>query len=132
MVIGMYGTIPFLCSEGRVLTFKSFTREHAAKWAKHEVLGGRPALEYVGESLPEASLDIRLDSGLGVIPTVAITLLRVMVKDPSARALIIGGEYLGRYVLESFSESRKFFNGAGACTVADVSIKLTEFEAGLF
>ncbi len=132
MVTGIYGSFAFYCSEGAVQTFREIGRENAAKWAKHEVLGGRPLLEYAGQELAGVTLSVRLDMSMTSIPALSIAILRRMLREPSARALILGGEYFGRYVLEGFSESRRFFNAAGACMVAEVSLKLTEQEPGLF
>ena len=132
MVTGIYGSFAFYCADGSVQTFRETTRENAAKWARHEVLGGRPLLEYAGQELSGVSLSVRLDTSMSSIPALSIALLRRMLKEPSARALILGGEYFGRYVLDSFSENRRFFNAAGACMVAEVSLKLTEQEPGLF
>ena len=39
---------------------------------------------------------------------------------------MIGGEYLGRFVIESVSEERRFHTGAGVCIVAEASVELSE------
>lgn len=127
MVIGALGSLPFLCSSSYVLTFKDLSRELNSRWAKHEVLGKRPLLEYVGPDLMTVSMSIRFDTSLGTPPMVLLAKLKRMHENGMAKSLIIGGEYLGRYILESVSEERKFHTGAGVCMIAEASISLTEW-----
>lgn len=126
-VIGSLGQLPFVCSRSKVLTFTDLSRDNAARWAKHEVIGKKPVLEYIGPDLSTASLTIRFDSTLGVPPIVGLNRLKRMLENREYKTLIIGGEYLGRYVIESIGEVRKFHTGAGVCQVAIATINLTEY-----
>lgn len=127
-VMGALGSLPFVCARGKVLTFNDLSRDQSARWAKHEVIGKKPVLEYVGEDLAKVSLTIRFDTNLGVPPLIGLDHLKKMLKNKQVKTLVIGGEYLGRYVIESVSEERKFHTGAGVCIVAEATIALLEWD----
>ena len=125
-VIGTLGTLPFTCAEGFVMTFRTMSREMSERFAAHEVIGGEPVLEWVGHDAATVRLDIRLDSTLGVPPSMAVKLIKTMMEMHTPWPLIIGPEYLGRFVIESVGENRRYFTGFGVCQVADVSLSLKE------
>ena len=126
-VMGALGSLPFVCSYGKVLTFNNLTRETSVRWARHDVIGSKPVLEWVGEDLTRISLKIRFDASLGVAPAFGLDHLQRMLNNREIKTLIIGGEYFGRFVIESISEERRFHTGAGVCTVAEATISLLEF-----
>lgn len=127
MQVGSLGELPFVCSEDMVRTFKDLTRDLGARWAKHEVIGKKPVLEYVGPELMSASLTIRFDLSLGISPEEGLDRLRRMLENKLYKTLIVGEETLGRFVIESISEDRKFHARDGLCIVAEATINLTEW-----
>jgi phage protein U len=126
-VIGNYGSLPFVCSRKKVLTFQDLSRSNAIRWAKHDVIGKKPILEYIGPELSTVSLSIRFDISLGVPPLVGLAKLNRMMNNHLYKTLVIGGEYVGRYVIDSIEEVRKFHTGAGVCQVATATLNLTEW-----
>lgn len=128
-VLGAFGSLPFVCSYGKVLTFHDLSRENAVRFAKHDVLGQKPILEFIGPELSTVSLSIRFDTSLGVPPLVGLKHIKAMMDNGMHKSLVIGGEYIGRFVIESISEERRFHTGAGVCQVAEATIKLTEYPA---
>lgn len=126
-VVGSLGTLPFVCSRDFVLTPNSLSRDHAVRWAKHDIIGKKPVLEYIGPDLSTVSLSIRFDTSLGVPPALALLRLKKMLDNKKYKTLIIGGEHLGRYVMKSISETRKHHTGAGVCIVAEATIELEEW-----
>lgn len=127
MNIGSLGELSFYCSADKVRTFKDLTRDLGARWAKHEVIGKKPVLEYVGPELMSASLTIRFDLSLGISPEEGLDRLKRMLENKLYKTLIVGEETLGRFVIESISEERKFHAGDGLCIVAEATINLTEW-----
>ena len=125
-VIGTFGMVPFVCAFDKVFTFKDLTRSRSVRWAKHDVIGAKPVLEYIGPELDKVSLKVRFDSTLNMPPMVGLLGLKKLTDGHEAHALTIGGEYVGRFVIESVSESRRFHTGAGICLVAEATIELTE------
>lgn len=126
-VIGTLGELPFVCSQGKVLTFTGLSRDLSVRWAQHEVIGRKPVLEWIGEDLASVTLTIRFDISLGTPPILGLTALKQMMNSRKDRMLIIGGEFLGRFVIDSISEERKFHTGAGVCQVAEATINLKEW-----
>ncbi len=125
-VIGVFGDIPFVCSQSLVLTFRDLSRKNSTKWARHEVLGRKPVLEWIGENADEVSFRIRFDQSLNAPPLAGLTALKALMETHEPQILIIGGEYLGKFVIESVDEERRYHSGAGICIVAEADITLTE------
>ncbi len=126
-VIGTLGELPFICSQGKVLTFSGLSRDLSVRWAQHDVIGKKPVLEWIGEDLARVTLTIRFDILLGSPPMAGLMALNKMMTSRKDRMLIVGGDFLGRYVIESISEERKFHTGAGVCQVAEATITLREW-----
>lgn len=127
MNIGSLGELSFYCSADKVRTFRDLTRDLGARWAKHEVIGKKPVLEYVGPELMSANLTIRFDLSLGISPEEGLDRLKRMLENKLYKTLIVGEETLGRFVIESISEERKFHARDGLCIVAEATINLTEW-----
>jgi phage protein U len=127
-VLGALGSLAFVCSDKLVVTHKDMSREIAARWAKHEVIGKKPKLEFVGPDLYTVSLKVRFDLNLGMPPAAGFLKLRKMLENKLFKTLIVGGEYMGRYVIDSISEERKYHNGAGICIIGEATINLTEWS----
>lgn len=127
-MIGTLGELSFVCSSKKVRTFSALSRSHEARWATHEVIGKKPVVEFVGEGLSKVSLSIRFDATLGILPKNGLDRLKRMIENRLYKTLIIGGEYLGRYVIESISEERLYHDGKGNCLVAEATIDLLEWR----
>lgn len=125
-VIGTLGTVPFMCADGFVMTFHAMTRTMSERFAEHQVIGGTPVLEWVGRELHTVRMNIRLDSSLGVSPSLVVKMLKTMMESASPRVLIIGGEYLGKFVIESIHEDRRRFTGIGICQVSEIGLEMKE------
>ena len=72
------------------------------------------------------SLKIRFDTSLNMPPAAGLLMLKKLTDDHEAKALVIGGEYVGRFVIESVTETRRHHTGAGVCIVAEAAIELAE------
>ena len=125
--LGSLGELPFVCSMEKVRTFSDLSRELSVRWAKHDLIGQKPVLEFVGEGLNAVSLKMRFDVSLGIAPKDGLDRLKRMMDNKLYKTLIIGGENLGRYVIESISEERKYHAGDGLCLVAEATVNLTEW-----
>lgn len=125
--LGSLGELPFVCSMEKVRTFSDLSRELSVRWAKHDLIGQKPVLEFIGEDLNAVSLKMRFDVSLGIAPKDGLDRLKRMMDNKLYKTLIIGGENLGRYVIESISEERKYHAGDGLCLVAEATVNLTEW-----
>ncbi len=124
--VGLFGNLPFLCSSAVTFTFKDLSVSRSSRWATHEIIGKKPVLEYIGPGLTEVTFNIQLNSMLGTPPLVALVGLKKMLEDRKAERLLIGPDYLGKFVIESIGETRKNHNSFGVCVSAEVSITLKE------
>ena len=123
---GLFGKVPFVSSSAIVYTFKDLSVSRSARWATHEIIGKKPKLEYIGPGLTEVSFNIQLNSSLGTPPLVALIMLKEMLEKKQPERLLIGPDYLGKFVIESISEGRKYHNNFGICVSAEVGITLKE------
>lgn len=124
--LGVFGLIPFVCSSSAVLTFRNLNVERSDRWATHDVVGGKPKLEYLGPNLLQISFDIQLNSSLGVMPIASLIALKELMELHEPQRLLIGFDYFGKFVIEAMSERRKHHNGLGICISADVTLSLRE------
>lgn len=124
--VGLFGKLPFLCSSTVTFTFKDLSVSRSTRWATHEIIGKKPVLEYIGPGLTEVSFNIQLNSMLGTPPLAALIQLKKMLEKKQAERLLIGPDYLGKFVIESIGEERKYHNNLGICVSAEVSITLKE------
>ena len=123
---GLFGKVPFVSSSAIVYTFKDLSVSRSARWATHEIIGKKPKLEYIGPGLTEVSFNIQLNSSLGTPPLVALIMLKKMLEKKQPERSLIGPDYLGKFVIESIGEERKYHNNFGICVSAEVSITLKE------
>lgn len=124
--IGLFGSLPFLCSTAATFTFKDLQVERSERWATHEVIGKKPVLEHVGPQLTTVSFTIQLNSFLGIPPTAALLVLRQMIESKKPQRLLIGPDYMGKFVLESISEDRRYHNSFGIVVAGEVKLSLRE------
>ena len=119
----------FEVSSERVRTFRDFQIQRSAKYSEHAIHGRKGLLEFSGLSASTASLNIRLDAGLGVNPKEELTALRDILNNHKALLFILDGEPQGDglWVLESLSESYEIVDNKGAVIAVEVSLKLKEY-----
>lgn len=129
-VIGSLGQLVFKVSSKKMLTFNDLTRTNSARWEKHDVIGGKPVHEFVGFESSKVSLSIRFDISpifAGVPPQKGLDRLKRMLENKMYKTLVVGGEYLGRYVIESIDEERLRHGPNGVCISAIAKINLVEY-----
>lgn len=126
MIVGMYGTMPFVASSLVVNTFANFKRTSKRRLARHEVIGLKPVLEDLGPDLDDVSFTMRLDTALGVVPLVALSLLRTMQSTQEVNPVVIGIQYFGNFVISDIDEGWTYFGPTGNPRVINVGIKLLE------
>jgi phage protein U len=131
-MIGSLGDIVFEVSSEAVKTFGDMTMQYSAKYAQHDIHGGKGLLEFTGLAPTTLSLKIQLSTALGVTPKDELTALRGMLTAGKAVPFILGGEPQGDglWVIESLNENHKVVDKAGALRLAEVSLSLKEYVEG--
>ncbi len=130
--IGVLGYLPFICSDSVVNTISGMSQEHGENYAEHKVIGGRPVLEWVGRNTSTYSIEMRLDSSLGTMPSVVIAGLKKMMQAHKPVPLLVGPQYCGQVVIEGVSVTSEKWTGIGVLQVAKVSVKLKGVSDGFF
>ncbi len=129
-MIGTLGQVVFEVSADKVRTTSDFKRKRAANYAEHAVLDRKPILQYVGPALDEISFRIRLDAAQGINPSRELISLEKILLAGDELMLIIGGQPLGKFVLEELNEAWTRQDGQGRLMVAEVDLKLKEYADG--
>lgn len=104
-MIGTLGDVVFEVSSQKVLTFQSIQRNAKARYQRHNVISTKPVLEFVGDDLDEIPLSIRLDATKGINVLAEITRLRDHKTNGERLTLIIGGNVLGDFIIESVNDT---------------------------
>lgn len=125
-MIGNIGDVVFEVSVDAIRTFQSFDRSGKAKFARHDVIGRKPLLQYTGSDLQSISVTIQLRAENGVNPSEELTTLRDMKDAADFHPTFIGDEYMGNYVIEDIKETYSRVDNKGVLLAADVSLSLLE------
>ena len=128
-MIGSFGEVVFEVSAERIRTFRDFQIQHSAKYTEHAIHGRKGLLEFTGLSASSASLNIRLDAGLGINPKEELNTLHEILTKHEALPFILDGEPQGDglWVLESIGENYEIIDNHGTAIAVEVSIKLKEY-----
>lgn len=127
-MIGSLGNIAFSASSDRLFTFKELTMGGDARYAKHELIGKKPLLEFIGPGTTTANLPIRLDITHGVNPLTEIKRLADLRDNGQAMPLVIGDNFKGYFVITSMNESHRAYNNAGLLLLAEITLQLEEYS----
>ncbi|MDD7545229.1 phage tail protein [Actinobacillus porcinus] len=104
-----------------------FSETHAAEFAEHAVLKGKPRLQAMGEKLNELSFAIRLHHKIGGVEKRYQALLKAKAEQ-NALALIWGrGKYKGNYVITQLTSNTLFTDKDGNALAREMNISLKEF-----
>lgn len=126
-MIGTFGPVTFTSSSTAVRTFSDFKRSRSYRFAKHDVLSGKPKLERIAADLDSVNFNMRFDIALGVDPKSELETLDAVFNSGEAHNLMVGGTPLGLFVIEKIDEEWKRLDGRGLLIVASVSLQLTEY-----
>ena len=126
-MIGTFGPVTFSSSSRSVRTFSDFQRSRSYRFAKHDVITGKPKLERIAEDLDSVSFTMRFDLALGVDPKAELARLDRLFRSGEAHNLMVGGSPLGMFVIEKMSEDWRRIDGRGLLITASVNLQLTEY-----
>lgn len=129
MIIGSFGDIVFATSSVSVLVPNNIGRNIGKRTATHEVIEGKPLVEYLGPDLQTITFDINLRAEYGVRPRKMLDKLAEMAESNEAFLLQIGGKPIGEHswVLDSISETWDNIYSGGELSEATVKLSLTEY-----
>ncbi|MBR0061810.1 MAG: phage tail protein [Selenomonadaceae bacterium] len=125
--IGSFGETTFKVSHNFVRTFRDFKRNTKSRFAKHNLLLQKPKLEFIGQDLTEITFKIQLVKSLGVDVEYEADKLRYYCEKGGDHPLVIGGEVIGRFVVEQVAESAQVVDGRGNILVEELELTLKEY-----
>lgn len=129
MLVGALGEVPFIVARGLVRTFSDYNREGSGRWAKHDLIGQKPVLEYLGEDLEKISFKMLLRADHGLNPENEVKKLRKMRDNGEVVVLILADKPVGNnsWIIESIGESVTFWDAFGNARSISVDISLQEY-----
>ena len=108
-------------------SFASLEAQHSAKFAKHEVLKGRPRLQAMENDLTTLRFGLKLYWMLGN-PDTAYKGLLAALEAQQAVSLVYGsGRFVGWFVIESLTERTLIQDSKGRTAARELDVELTEF-----
>jgi phage protein U len=127
MQTGSFGPIVFSVSSGRVLTYSGLSRESSARYHEHNIVGKKPRREFLGENLKKYTAQVRLDAGMGINPAKELQKLDDIIEIGRALPLFFGGDYKGKFTLDSISQTDSATDRDGRVIVSNVTLNLVEY-----
>lgn len=96
-------------------------------YAEHEVIEGKPRLQYVGDGLEELTLELTFDAAF-CEPGESVKEIRAMAdRHEAVPFLFATGEVRGRYVVREIEEVVEATDAEGAVTRATCRVTLLEW-----
>ena len=133
MYVGSFGDIPFIVARGYVRTFKDYGRESSGRWAKHDLIGEKPVLEFLGPDIEKINFKMQFRADHGMNPENEAARLRAMRDKGETAVLMLAGRPVGDnpWVVESIGETVAFWDAFGNAISLTVDVSLTEYPERL-
>lgn len=130
MQVGSMGDIPFVVSYGKIRTFSDYGRSGSGRWAKHDLIGLKPVMEFLGPDVEKVSMKIQLRTDHGINPESELERLRKMRDTGAVFPFILGGAPVSDnyWLLEDIGENVSYWRAGGKILSVSVDITLTEYS----
>lgn len=130
MQVGSMGDIPFVVTYGKIRTFSDYGRSGSGRWAKHDLIGRKPVMEFLGSDVEKVSMKIQLRTDHGINPESELGRLRKMRDTGAVFPFILGGAPVSDnyWLLEDIGENVSYWRAGGKILSVSVDITLTEYS----
>ena len=130
MQVGSMGDIPFVVTYGKIRTFSDYGRSGSGRWAKHDLIGRKPVMEFLGPDVEKVSMKIQLRTDHGINPESELGRLRNMRDTGAVFPFILGGAPVSDnyWLLEDIGENVSYWRAGGKILSVSVDITLTEYS----
>ena len=108
-------------------SFVNLEETHAATFAKHDVLKGRPRLQAMGNDLTELRFGIKLHWKLGDVDAAYKGLIAAKEAQQAVSLVYGSGRFVGWFVIERLTSRTTQMDGNGRTAARELDIELTEF-----
>ena len=130
MQVGSMGDIPFVVTYGKIRTFSDYGRSGSGRWAKHDLIGRKPVMEFLGPDVEKVSMKIQLRTDHGINPESELGRLRKMRDTGAVFPFLLGGAPVSDnyWLLEDIGENVSYWRAGGKILSVSVDITLTEYS----
>ena len=130
MQVGSMGDIPFVVTYGKIRTFSDYGRSGSGRWAKHDLIGRKPVMEFLGPDVEKVSMKIQLRTDHGINPESELGRLRKMRDTGAVFPFIVGGAPVSDnyWLMEDIVENVSYWRAGGKILSVSVDITLTEYS----
>ena len=130
MQVGSMGDIPFVVTYGKIRTFSDYGRSGSGRWAKHDLIGRKPVMEFLGPDVEKVSMKIQLRTDHGINPESELGRLRKMRDTGAVFPFILGGAPVSDnyWLLDDIGENVSYWRAGGKILSVSVDITLTEYS----
>lgn len=125
-MLGSFGDVVFEVSSERVRTFQEMNFTSGQTYAEHKILNGNTLLEYTGKNARTCNISIVLNSRLNLDIEDELKDLHELQDSHEPKILMLGGKVIGRFVIETLTESYKLIMKDGKILEADINLSLKE------
>lgn len=108
-------------------SFTNLEETHAAHFAKHDVLKGRPRLQAMGNDLTELRFGIKLHWRLGDVDTAYRGLVAAKEAQQAVSLVYGSGRFVGWFVIERLTARTTQMDANGRTAARELDVELTEF-----
>ena len=121
-MFAMLGPISF-----RLITyFEGVTNKRGYDYARHDVIEGKPRLQWIGDDLEEVDIDLMFHVSY-CNPEAELAKLKVAGSMHTALPFIYGsGQYVGMFVIKSIRSTARQTNSRGALVAVTARVSLVE------
>ena len=130
MKIGNLGQlITFSVSSKKILTFETMNQTVKGRWTAHGLINKKPRPEFLGADRRQTSIEIQLNSEMGVNPRKVLEKIEKAVERGTPLTFVIGGKKIGKHqwVIESMSETWDKIILDGKLVSAKTTLTLAEY-----
>lgn len=108
-------------------SFTNLEETHAAHFAKHDVLKGRPRLQAMGNDLTELRFGMKLHWKLGDVDTAYRGLVAAKEAQQAVSLVYGSGRFVGWFVIERLTARTTQMDARGRTAARELDVELTEF-----
>ena len=127
--VGTIGDIVFEVSNEIVRTFYDYKRKTSARLAAHDIIGQKPATEFLGPGVESISFSMKLSAFKGVNPKTEADKIRKMIENGEVVNLVLAGSPVSenKWIIESMDESANYYDSKGNIISSDINITIREY-----
>ena len=129
MIVGYMGKIPFITSRSYLLTLDDYSKSSEGRWAKHDIVGDKPVLEFLGPNTETISLKIQLRRDHGVNPENVLRQLEEMRDTGEVFSLVLGSKVIGN-LIKKWISGQSFGSSSGLWVLKGLSEVVTHWAGG--